>query len=60
MCGAGCTYGGGVRRVQGFGGERDHWGDGGIDGRIMLRWIIRKWDVGVWSWLRIVTGGKKL
>jgi hypothetical protein len=29
-------------------------------GRIILRWIFRKWDVGVWaglSWLRIGTGG---
>src|SRR5215510_5829237 len=36
--------------------ERDHWGDPGIDGRIILRLIFRKWDVGVWtgfSWLRI-------
>jgi hypothetical protein len=23
---------------------RDHWGDPGIDGRIILRWICRKWD----------------
>ena len=40
-------------------GERDHWGDPGVDGRIILRWIFRKWDVGVWtgsSWLRIGTG----
>jgi hypothetical protein len=27
--------------------ERDHWGDPGVDGRIILRWIFRKWDVGV-------------
>jgi len=33
-----------------------HWGNQGVDGRIILRWIFRKWDVGVWtgsSWLRI-------
>jgi hypothetical protein len=43
--------------------DRDHWGDPGIDGRIPLRWIFRKWDVGVWtglSWLRIGTGGGHL
>jgi hypothetical protein len=42
---------------------RYHLGDTGIDGRIILRWIFRKWDVGVWtglSWLRIGTGGKHL
>jgi hypothetical protein len=26
--------------------ERDYWGDPGVDGRIILRWIFRKWDVG--------------
>jgi hypothetical protein len=26
--------------------ERDHWGDQGVDGRIILRLIFRKWDVG--------------
>jgi hypothetical protein len=23
----------------------------GVDGRIILRWIFRKWDVGVWTGL---------
>jgi hypothetical protein len=38
-------------------------GDPGVDGRIILRWIFRKWDVDVWtgsSWLRIGTGGGHL
>ena len=26
--------------------ERDHWGEAGVDGRIILRWIFRKWVVG--------------
>ena len=24
--------------------ERDHWGDPDLDGRIILRWIFRKWE----------------
>ena len=43
--------------------ERDQLGDPGIDGIIILRWIFRKWDVGVWtglSWLRIGAGGQHL
>ena len=40
--------------------EIDHLGDPGVDGRIILNWIFRKWDVGVWngsSWLRVGAGG---
>jgi hypothetical protein len=41
--------------------ERDHWGHPGVDWRIILRRIFRKWDVVVWtglSWLRIeIVGG---
>ena len=44
--------------------ERDHLGDAAINGAwIILRWIFRKWDVGVWtgsSWLRIGKGGGHL
>jgi hypothetical protein len=29
--------------------ERDHWGDPDLDGRIIIRWIFRRWDVGVWA-----------
>jgi hypothetical protein len=38
--------------------ERDKWGDPDVDERIILRWIFRKWDLGVWtgsSWLRVET-----
>jgi hypothetical protein len=32
--------------------ERDHWGDPGVDGRIILRWIFRKWNVGL-DWIEL-------
>ena len=43
--------------------EGDHWGDLGVDGRIILGWISRRWDVGIWTglgWPRIETGGGRL
>jgi len=50
MCWACSTYGGEERLIQSFGGEnlreRDHWGDPGADGRIILRWIFGKWGHG--------------
>jgi len=61
MGGVCSTYG--ERCIQGFGGERDLFEDAGLDERIILRWIFRKWDVGLWTgliWLRIGTGGKHL
>jgi len=29
--------------------ERDHLEDPDVDGRIILRWILMKWGVGVWT-----------
>ena len=43
--------------------ERDRLEDPGVDGRIILRMIFRKWNVRVWtgsSWLSIGTGGGHL
>ena len=43
--------------------ERDHWGDIGVDGWIILGWISRRWYVGIWTglgWPRIETGGVRL
>ena len=43
--------------------HRDHWGDPDVDGRIILKWIFRKWEGVVrteWSWLRIGRGGGHL
>jgi hypothetical protein len=40
--------------------KKDHLGDLSADGRIILRWIFRKWDVVVWTglvWLRMTGGG---
>jgi len=37
--------------------EGDHWGDPGLDGRLILGWIFGKWDVGVWTgWSKLRIG----
>jgi len=39
------------------------WGDLDVDGWIILGWISRRWDVGIWTglgWPRIGTGGGRL
>jgi hypothetical protein len=44
-------------------GKKRQLGRPRVDGRLILRWIFRKWDVGVWTgliWLRIGTGGGHL
>jgi hypothetical protein len=43
--------------------ESDNLGDPDVDGRITLRRIFRKWDLGLWTgliWLRIGSGGGHL
>ena len=42
---------------------KNHLEDPGVDGRIILRWTHRKWDMRAWTrsvWLRIGTGGGHL
>jgi len=40
------TYGGQERRIQDFGGKT-YRKEPGVDGRIIIGWIFRKWNVGV-------------
>jgi len=42
---------------------KTHWGDLGVDGWIILGWISRRWDVGIWTglgWPKIETGCERL
>ena len=42
---------------------KNHLQDPDVDGRIILRLVFRKWEVGAWtgsSWLRIRSGGGHL
>ena len=34
--------------------EKDHLGDPGVDGRIILRCILKKWDVRSMDWIELV------
>jgi hypothetical protein len=47
-----CSANGGGEACTGFWcgnlRKRDHSGDAGVDGRIILRWSFRKWDGGEW------------
>ena len=53
-----------MKKTGNFSGcVKDHWGDLGINGWIILGWISRRWDVGIWTglgWPRIETGGGRL
>ena len=33
--------------------ETDHFGDPGVEGSIILRWIFRKWDVRGMDWIEL-------
>ena len=48
------------RKLVGKPEGKNHWGDLGVGGWILLGWISRRWDVGMWTGLRIETGGGRL
>jgi len=51
------------RVLVGKRGEGGHWGELGVDGRIILGWISRRYVVVIWTglgWPRIETVGGRL
>jgi hypothetical protein len=46
------AYEGDERCIQGFGEEGDHLEDPVVDGRIILKWIFKKWDGGM-DWINL-------
>jgi hypothetical protein len=40
-----------IQYIRGNRRGRYHWGDLGVDGWIILGWICRRWDVGIWTGL---------
>jgi len=60
MGGACSAYGGEERCIQGLVGKSGEiylLENAGVDGRIILRWIFRKWDVGAYSESRCLRRG---
>jgi hypothetical protein len=52
-----------IRKVISYYKVAHHLEGPGVGGRIILKWIFRNWDVGVWTgsiWLRIGIGGRHL
>jgi hypothetical protein len=39
--------------------EGDHLEDPGIDGRMILKWILKEWDVGGMDWIDMAQAGDR-